>query len=70
MAEIKFCENNYGEGVEEVIEKLQNEGIEVEIEPCIGYCGDCAMGPIALVDDELVQGETPDELYEKIKELL
>lgn len=70
MAEIKFCENNFGEGAEQVMEKLKNDGIEFEVESCLGYCGDCAMKPIALVDDELVDAETPDELYDKIKNLV
>ena len=70
MAEIKFCENNYDQGAQEVINKLKADGISYEVEPCLGYCGDCAMVPFALVDDEMIQGETPDELYEKIKKLV
>lgn len=68
MAEIKFCENNYGQGAEEVINILDDEGIEYEVEPCLGYCGDCAVGPFAIVDDELLQADTPDGLYEMIKD--
>ncbi len=68
MAEVKFCENNFGHGTDEIAEKLKNEGINVEIEPCLGYCGDCAVGPFALVDDEFIQAESPEELYGKIKE--
>ncbi|MBB6218605.1 uncharacterized protein YuzB (UPF0349 family) [Anaerosolibacter carboniphilus] len=68
MAEVKFCENNFGHGTDDIAERLKNEGISVEIEPCLGYCGDCAVGPFALVDDEFVQADSPEELYEKIKE--
>ncbi|AOT69013.1 DUF1450 domain-containing protein [Geosporobacter ferrireducens] len=67
MAEIKFCENNFGHGTDEIVDKLKNEGIEPEVESCLGYCGDCAVGPFALVDDELVQADTAEELYEKIR---
>jgi len=70
VTEIKFCESNFGEGVEEVMKKLEGEGIEYEVEPCLGYCGECAMNPIAVVDDELIEADTPDELYHKIKDLL
>lgn len=70
MAEIKFCESNFNEGVEEVMKKLEDEGISFEVEPCLGYCGECAMGPIATIDDELVEAETTDELYDKIKNLI
>lgn len=72
MAEIKFCDNNYAQGIEDIVNKLKsemNEG-EVQVEPCLGYCGDCAVGPFALVDDELVQADTPEELYDKIKKEL
>ncbi|MFT9497277.1 DUF1450 domain-containing protein [Anaerosolibacter sp.] len=68
MAEVKFCENNFGHGTDVIAEKLTNEGINVEVEPCLGYCGDCAVGPFALVDDEFIQADSPEELYEKIKE--
>ncbi len=67
MTEIKFCENNFGYGTNEIADRLKNEGIEVEVESCLGYCGDCAVGPFALVKDELIQTETAEELYEKIK---
>ena len=70
MAEIKFCENNYAQGAEDVISKLESEDIEFEVEPCLGYCGDCAVGPFALVDDEFVQADTADELYDEIKKLI
>lgn len=68
--EVKFCENNFTFGTEEVADRVRNdlEGVDVEIEPCLGYCGDCAVGPFALVDDELVQADTSDELFDKIKE--
>jgi len=70
--EVKFCENNFSFGTEEVVKKLEKnyEDVEVSVEGCLGYCGDCAVGPYALVDDELVQAETADELYEKIVEML
>jgi len=70
MAEIKFCENNYTQGAEEVISKLENEEISFEVEPCLGYCGDCAVGPFALVNDEFIQGDSSDDLYNKIKALI
>lgn len=70
MTEIKFCENNYNQGIEEIVNKLKDEELNVEVEPCLGYCGDCAVGPFSLVDDEFIQADTPDELYSKIKELI
>lgn len=69
MAEIKFCENNFPQGAEEVTRMLDNDGIAYEVESCLGFCGDCAVTPYALVDDELVMAETPEELYNLIKKM-
>jgi len=69
MAVVSFCENNFVHGVEELIDRLEElDDVSVEVEACLGFCGDCAMGPFALVDGELVQAETADELYPRIKE--
>ncbi|MDR7855073.1 DUF1450 domain-containing protein [Tissierella sp.] len=68
MTKIQFCENNFSYGTEEIVNKLRDEDFDVEVESCLGYCGDCAVGPFALVDDELIQADTADELYEMIKE--
>lgn len=70
MAKIQFCENNYDQGAEQVIEMLENDEIGYEVDACLGYCGECAMQPFALVDDEYVEADSPDELYNKIKEML
>ncbi|OCL26357.1 hypothetical protein U472_10135 [Orenia metallireducens] len=72
MSEISFCENNFAYGTEELANKLENEldGVSVEVEACLGYCGDCALGPFALVDGELIQADSVEELYEMIKEEL
>lgn len=68
MTEIKFCETNFHQGVEAVIKRLESDGISFEIEPCIGFCGECALHPIAALDGDLIEGETADELYNNIKE--
>lgn len=70
MADIKFCENNFDHGVEKVIEKLKAENVSVEVEGCLAYCGECASGPFAVVDDEFVQADSPDALYQKIKSMI
>jgi len=72
MTEIKFCENNFTQGTEETAKKLEENypDIEVSVESCLGYCGDCANGPFALVNDELIQTESADELYKEIEKLI
>ena len=54
------------------MKKLKKNYPELTItaEDCLGYCGDCAVGPYALVDDELIQADTADELYEKINSMI
>jgi uncharacterized protein YuzB (UPF0349 family) len=70
MADIKFCENNFVHGTDDVISRLKDDKIETKVEPCLGYCGDCAEKPFALVDDEYVDADTPEELYDKIVEMV
>jgi Uncharacterized protein conserved in bacteria len=66
--EVKFCGNNFGFGTDKVVKTLQenHKDINVSVESCLGYCGDCAVGPYALVDDEMLQADTADELLDKI----
>lgn len=70
MAHIQFCENNFFHGTEEVVNKLKDENYDLEVESCLGFCGDCAVSPFALVNDELLQADTPNDLYEMIKDYL
>jgi len=72
MADILFCENNSDFGVEDVIDRLDSELEEVtyEVVPCLGHCGDCTDGIYALVNGKLIQADSPDELFEKIKKQL
>lgn len=70
MSEVKFCENNFDHGTDEIAERIESEfeDVDVIVEPCLTYCEDCAVGPFALVDDEFIQADTPEELYDKIVE--
>jgi uncharacterized protein YuzB (UPF0349 family) len=67
--EIFFCENNVSKGLEEIVERLEKKFPDdtVFIEPCLGRCGECAEILYAVVDAEMITGETPEELYENIK---
>jgi len=72
MSEIKFCENNFSHGTDELAERLENEyeDVAVLVEPCLGHCGECAAGPFAIVNDKFLQADTAEELYEAIIERL
>lgn len=47
-----------------------HKNIEVSVEACLGYCEDCAVGPYALVDDEMIQADTADELLKTIEDMI
>lgn len=66
--EVKFCENNFNFGTEDVMKKIKEkyEKVDVSVESCLGFCIDCGKNPYALVDGEIVQGFSAQELYEKI----
>lgn len=66
--EIKFCENNLNLGSEVVAQKLKREikEINLEIEPCLGCCGECAEKPFALIKEEVLLADSADDLYVKI----
>lgn len=70
--EIYFCENNVSKGLEKIVERLEKEFSDdiVFVEPCLGRCGQCAENLYAVIDAEMVTGETPEELYENIKKVL
>lgn len=64
---IKFCENNFVHGTDETARRLQeDDDYEVVITSCLGNCTDCADMPFAIVKDEIVYGNDPDNLYEEI----
>ncbi|WZL72458.1 DUF1450 domain-containing protein [Clostridiaceae bacterium 35-E11] len=72
MKNIKVCENNYGYGTNDVLDKIkaENPNIQIDTATCWGYCDDCAIGPYIFLNDEMIQADTPEELYEKINEAL
>lgn len=72
MTEVKFCENNFIHGTEVLIDRIKEElqDVTVDVEPCLGYCGDCATAPYALVNDEIVKADSPEELFHMIEDIV
>ncbi|MCT8975411.1 YuzB family protein [Clostridium sp. CX1] len=72
FTEIFFCENNVSKGLEEIVERLEEEypDVIVYIEPCLGRCGQCIDNLYAVIDVEMIIGESPEELYKNIKKAL
>lgn len=66
---VEFCVNNLTSDVLEIKKKLETEyALQVDVIEygCLGYCGMCAIQPYALVDGDVIKGETASELLEKI----
>lgn len=64
---IEFCVNNTHHGTDKVMTRLEgNPEYDVLEYGCLGNCGGCLRFLFALVNGEIVAGETTEELYEKI----
>ncbi|MDQ1144513.1 uncharacterized protein YuzB (UPF0349 family) [Bacillus sp. SORGH_AS 510] len=68
---IEFCISNLANGAQKALEKLQRDpNLDIIEYGCLGYCGKCATKLYALVNGEVVTGETPDELVDNIYQYL
>ena len=64
---VEFCMSNLASGSQEALEILeQYPNMDVVEYGCLGYCGKCAESLYALVNGEVVTGETPKELVDNI----
>lgn len=69
---IQFCENNFQYGTEEVKARLMEEFDEADIEvfPCLAMCEECAEGPYAIVNDEVIQADSSEELFQQLRNMI
>jgi uncharacterized protein YuzB (UPF0349 family) len=68
---IEFCISNLASGAQRALEVLEKDpDLDVIEYGCLGYCGKCASSLYALVNGEVVTGETPEELVENIYQFL
>lgn len=68
---IEFCVSNLANGSQRALEVLEKDyDLDVIEYGCLGYCGHCARSLFALVNGEIVHGESPDELVENIYKFL
>jgi len=64
---IEFCVSNLAGGSQKALEKLEKDpNLDIVEYGCLSYCGKCARSLFALVNGEVVTGNTPDELVENI----
>ncbi|MCK6207621.1 YuzB family protein [Bacillus infantis] len=68
---IEFCISNLASGAQKALEILEKDpDLDVIEYGCLGYCGKCASSLYALVNGEVITGETPEELVENIYQFL
>ncbi len=68
---IEFCISNLASGAQKALEILERDpNFDVIEYGCLGYCGKCAQSLYALVNGEVVTGDTPEELVENIYQFL
>ena len=68
---IEFCLSNLASGTQKVKEHLERDpNLDVIEYGCLGYCGQCANVPFALVNGEVVSGENNERLIKNIYQYL
>ncbi|WP_025028437.1 DUF1450 domain-containing protein [Caldalkalibacillus mannanilyticus] len=66
---IEFCQSNLSAGTERVKEELEKDlNLDVISYGCLGHCGECYEYPFALVNGQVVMGESTKDLLEKIRQ--
>ncbi|MFI8491308.1 YuzB family protein [Peribacillus butanolivorans] len=64
---IEFCVSNLASGAQEALERLERDpNLDIIEYGCLGHCGRCSRNLYALVNGEVIFGDTTDELVEKI----
>lgn len=64
---VEFCISNLAMGSQEVYDQLEKDpNIDVLEYGCLSHCTLCAEKLYALVNGEIVEAETPEELTKKI----
>jgi uncharacterized protein YuzB (UPF0349 family) len=64
---IEFCVSNLANGSQRAREVLEKDlNLDVIEYGCLGYCGICYEGMFALVNGEVVTGETAESLVENV----
>ncbi|WP_412549492.1 YuzB family protein [Staphylococcus pseudintermedius] len=64
---VELCISNMARGSEVVYQTLENDpGVDVLDYGCLQNCGICSSGLYALVNGDIVEGDTPDDLLQNI----
>lgn len=64
---VEFCISNLAKGSQSVFDELSNDpNIDVLDYGCLTYCGQCNDNLYALVNGDIVTGDTPELLKQNI----
>ncbi|WP_175640576.1 YuzB family protein [Metabacillus schmidteae] len=64
---IEFCISNLANGAQAALEQLEKDpNLDIIEYGCLSYCGKCGHSLYALVNGEMVIGDTPNELVENV----
>ena len=64
---VEFCISNLAKGAQETYDILeQDPNIDVLEYGCLSFCSQCDMSLYALVNGDIVEADTPEELTKKI----
>lgn len=64
---IEFCATNLASGTQKALEILEKDpDLDIVEYGCLSFCGKCSASQFALVNGEVVTGETTEELVKKI----
>ncbi|QKS73300.1 YuzB family protein [Paenalkalicoccus suaedae] len=68
---IEFCVSNLASGSQGALEELERDlDLDVVEYGCLTFCGQCSRSRFALVNGEVVKGETNEELVKNIYQFL
>ncbi|MEG0381109.1 MAG: YuzB family protein [Kurthia sp.] len=68
---VEFCVSNLVNGSQDAFETLENDpNVDVLEYGCLSYCTRCSDTLYALVNGEMVEADTPEELTKKIYQFI
>ncbi|MFJ7935727.1 YuzB family protein [Sporosarcina sp. NPDC096371] len=68
---VEFCISNLANGSQETFETLEKDpNLDILEYGCLSYCTKCMDTFYAVVNGEVVQGDTPKELTERIYQFI
>ncbi|MDN7243594.1 YuzB family protein [Planococcus sp. N028] len=68
---VEFCISNIANGAQDSFEKLEKDSnLDVLDYGCLSYCTQCSESLYALVNGEIVEADSPEELTQKVYDFI